>query len=441
MKQLFIAFAVLLPLTAGAADNRWSGFHSQETLRYWSTQTPPGIEENLRQVLLPKLDSAERRRIGEVTLKFPLEDGSHPMNFAADPGTATIYFPISSTRFFGDITLAYSWLQANGYSLDPVTDYLSMLKYQWPSSLRGKAYRPLEALGIPDNAREDARAYAIFQKAYASAVVFILGHELGHIHYRHAPYSAVTPAEAQRQETECDEFSLELMRRIGAAPIGITIYFSSLAHLQLVPGDRDYEAQKSRRTHPLSGARLSKVAAGIRRHADDMARTDPDIPKARATLLRVATEIETIGRLVDDPGVLGLLRQKGQTIGLDDLKPRRPGATLPVNSRAATGSAIAFDGVYSGAWLDAKGTDLTGRMTLTRAGNRVQGKFTFGIGNMEISDGDVEGDVLNFKWRWGTDYFGRGTLKANGDSLSGTWGYTAKSDGGGTWRFSREKAP
>jgi hypothetical protein len=97
----------------------------------------------------------------------------------------------------------------------------------------------------------------------------------------------------------------------------------------------------------------------------------------------------------------------------------------------------AFDGNYVGKWTDAKGTSLDFRMTLQREGSTVRGNYEFGMGTAEL-EGTVEGDQLDYAWRWGKDYFGRGKLRslANGE-LQGTWGYTRRFEGGGTLSATR----
>ncbi len=71
-------------------------------------------------------------------------------------------------------------------------------------------------------------------------------------------------------------------------------------------------------------------------------------------------------------------------------------------------------------------------MVLTREGQIVRGTYDFGLGTVEL-DGTVDGDHLNYAWRWGSEYFGRGRLvNGAGGELEGTWGYTQRSDGGGT---------
>ena len=71
-------------------------------------------------------------------------------------------------------------------------------------------------------------------------------------------------------------------------------------------------------------------------------------------------------------------------------------------------------------------------MTLQRQGTTVRGTYEFGMGTAEL-EGTIADDQLDYAWRWGTEYFGRGKMKslANG-GLQGTWGYTRRSEGGGT---------
>ena len=71
-------------------------------------------------------------------------------------------------------------------------------------------------------------------------------------------------------------------------------------------------------------------------------------------------------------------------------------------------------------------------MTLRREGQTVHGKYEFGIGSADL-EGTITGDQLDYAWRWGNDYFGRGRIKSAADGkLHGTWGYGQRYDGAGT---------
>jgi hypothetical protein len=435
--KLYARFSLLTALTFAPVvwAQEWSGFYARETLIYWHSQMPPGIEENLQQVIWPKLTPPEKPALAGVTLDFPLEDSHHPMNFYAldDGQVKTVTLPISSLRFFGDLALAYAWLNANGYSLDTVTDYLAMIKYQWPDGLVGTAYRPLEALRIPESARNDPAVMNAFQRTFASAVVFILAHELGHLYHQHA--TAVDPEDSQRQEEEADAFALEIMRRIGEAPVGMTFFFTLLAHLEPYAGDTDYAQRRAQATHPVTAARLRAIASGLTDQAESFSRTGT----ATAIITSIASDIEVIANNLDDAGVQNLFRKKGLTAKPEQLAPRKPGEHISTAQQEPHETGAAFSGIYTGQWIDAKGTALDVDMTLNRTGNQVTGSYSFGAGDVSLSAATLVGDQLHYNWTWGTEHFGKGVLNVDptGQRLSGTWGYTDSETGGGRWELHR----
>jgi hypothetical protein len=424
----------LLLLPAGVRAEGWAGFYGRQTLVYWQGQIPPGVEENFREVVWPKLTPEEKRRLGQVTLDFPLEDAQHPMNFyaVAGGGKKTITLPISSMRFLGDIAVADAWLKESGYSIDPVTDYLAMLKYQWPDGLAGRRYRPREALGIPDNATANARVERQFQRIFGTAIVFVLGHELGHLYHQHA--TNVSPERSRQQEEEADRFGMELMRRIGDAPVGMVPFFFILAHLEAYKSDPGYPARRATATHPVTTARLLAIAASIEANAADFSRTGT----SPATLKKIAGDVRAIAMDFDDPGVQEVIRQKGLSARPELLGPRKPGAAAAAVPPAAGRPTTPFSGSYKGKWLDAKGTDLDVEMSLTRQGNAVRGSYNFGVGHVLI-EGTVSNNTLFYNWKWGTEYFGKGVLKldVSGHELVGTWGYTQAESGAGAWKLHR----
>lgn len=440
MKPALIAVALLLaaiPWAARADD--WRGFYNESVLKYWEKEMPPGIRENMEEVIWPKLTAKEKQAAGAVTLKFPLELQDSLLNFYAvwGGGKSEITLPISSLRFYGDVALAYAWLNRNGYSLDSVTDYLGMIKYQWPEKLKGTAYGPLEALGIPANARDDAATMRVFQKAFEQAVVFILGHELGHLVYRHPHYDRITPSEAQHNEEEADAFGLEIMRRIGEPPLGMVLYFTVRAHLES-PEIRDGKVISGGSTHPLTSARVRALAAGIEKNAAAFSRTSLDVEKTAAGLIKVSAKLNEIADGLDDAGVQGLLKQKGLTAKPEMLKPRQDGA-ISATPQTVPERATPFNGAYAGEWIDAKNVNLPVEVTLIRKGDSVTGTYSFGSGNLAIKDGIIRGDRLHYNWTWGTDYYGKGVLTVGSDGqLSGTWGYTKSDQGGGSWKLRRK---
>ena len=60
------------------------------------------------------------------------------MNFYAHSASKLVFVPVSSLRFLQDILAAYAWLSSKRYDLQPVPDYLCMIKYRWPDQMRGE---------------------------------------------------------------------------------------------------------------------------------------------------------------------------------------------------------------------------------------------------------------------------------------------------------------
>ena len=90
------------------------------------------------------------------------------------------------------------------------------------------------------------------------------------------------------------------------------------------------------------------------------------------------------------------------------------------------------------------------KMVLTRNGEAVEGSYTlFAViggkrhthGSSIITlTGKVRQGALQYEWRWGNS-FGRRELRASadGEALSGTWGYKKAPDDAGKWQLRRAK--
>lgn len=421
--SLLLSMLLVLPSPAAA---HWAGFYPRAKLLETQSTMQAGIEANFREVIWPKLEPEEKQRLGRVTLAFPLEDAGSAVNFYASAGTGggTITLPISSLRLFADVALAYAWFTEMGYGQDKVANYLLVLRHRYPDGLAGQRHRPLEGLGIPANALANPRVNRLYQQIFGTAIVFIIGHELGHLHYRHR--IDVSPARAQANEVQADAFGLELMRRIHAAPLGMAVFFYMQAHLN--QPDSIQQARVSS-THPLDSARMRAVAAGIalNRGSFTVTGTPP------AVLNTSVAKIKEVADLLDDPGLQRLLRLRGQTLRYDQLAVRQTG-TAPAPARATQ----PFAGSYAGKWLNTRGTDLPVTMQLTRTGDKVKGSYSFGQGDISI-DGIVANGALYYDWRWGKDYSGKGIIRPSGANggLVGTWGNARAEQGGGTWLLRR----
>lgn len=442
--KISIGLVILSGMPAHGAD--WSEFYDEQTLRHWAAEMPPGVEENLREVIWPRLEPMEKRALSGVALRFPPADPRHPMYFEArsDGSRKTVVLPIGSLRFFGDIVLAYAWLSKNGYSIDPVTDYLAMLRYQWPDKLAGKRYLPLEALGIPKDVRANPDVMATFQGAFGTAVVFIIGHELGHLYYDHPDYAAVSAATARRNEEQADAFAMELMRKVGSAPLGMALFFTIFAHLEPPAGD---ENSRLKSTHPVTAERIHAIAEAIEKDIQDYAKTSASPAETIAKLHRTVTDLNLIASSLADKGVQALIRQKGLTARVETLGPRRPGERAVAAPGVPADSISPFAGVYVGKWIDQDGLALDVTMILKRQGEEVTGSYTAGDSNNKPGtagtvslEGLVEGDRLHYAWAWDTKNSGKGVLTTTPDKtgLSGTWGRGEAETGGGIWKLGRK---
>jgi len=434
------------PNAAPAQTGRWQGFYRDGPLDRTASQTTPDIRTILEQDIPRVLTMEERGRLAGVTIQFPREDGEHPANFYSLPSARRIVFPVSSLRFLRDMVAAYAWLSVKGFDLQPVTDYLCLIKYQWPGRLSGAAHTPLEALGPPANALDDPPVMGRFQQLFGTMIVFILGHELGHIYHQHGSYRDVSLETARRQEQEADAFALAIAQRLGEAPVGASLFFHIMAHLEPFAGDPDFRRDQANRTHPLSSQRIEAIAAHMERNAQRFAAR----PGGALRAALVAKELRTVAQILADEGTQQALRRIGLSATLDLLRPRRAGELprLPGEGQARGGL---FSGTFTGKWLDARGTDLDVRMVLVREGDAVTGTYTLftvdGAGRRHthgssalVMTGTVREGTLEYEWRWGTDHFGRGRLRAQdaGRVLTGTWGYTRAPEGAGTWQLLRE---
>jgi len=424
------AILALLLLVAGSAARAqcppaydWSGFYPPAILDRAARLTAPDLQSNFEQYMLPRLTDQQRRALAGVSLDFSRREyPEHPLNFYAARG-GKIVLPLSSIRLVTDLTLALAWLNRHRLPEKKVFDYAAMLAYRGPAP-DGVRALPLAALGIPENAASEANVGDLFQKVLVDTMVFIMAHEMGHLFHNHQPN--VGAAQSRLQESEADAFAVELMGRMGVPPIGISYYFTVATPFEC----------PARSTHPLTGERVNRLAATLRGNAALFVRDKPSPQHERQLIEGIARELEVLARLLDDPDIRESTRLIGQSSKVADFSGASASVAVPGVPTPGTVHQ-AFDGNYVGKWTDAKGTSLDFRMTLQREGSTVRGNYEFGMGTAEL-EGTVEADQLDYAWRWGKDYFGRGKLRslANGE-LQGTWGYTRRFEGGGTLSATR----
>jgi hypothetical protein len=405
--------ALLLLLTASAARAQcppgydWSGFYPPAILDRTARLTAPDLQSNFDQFMLPRLTEQQRRVLTGVSLDFgQREYSAHPLNFYAARG-GRIVLPLSSVRMVTDLSLALAWMNRHRLPERKVFDYAAMLAYRGPAP-DGVRALPLATLGVPENAASEAEVGDLFQKVLVDTMVFIVAHEMGHLFHNHQ--ANVDAAQSRLQESEADAFAVELMGRMGMPPVGISFYFTVVTPFEC----------PARSTHPLTGERITRLAATLRDNAALFARDKPSPQHERQLIESIGRELEGLARLLDDPDIRESTRLIGQSSKVADFSGASASAAVP--GAPAPGTVHqAFDGFYVGQWADAKAA-LDFRMTLRRQGEIVRGNYDFGMGTAEL-EGTVAGDQLDFAWRWGKDYFGRGRMRslANGQ-IQGTWG-------------------
>ena len=403
-----LSFVLVLLLTAPVGAVNMSDLYDQQALAYWGARYRVSTQKILDQVIRPALLVDEKNAIGDFRMEFPTypppQMMATPFAFYSDPRGPTVVFPIISLRFLDDLCTAYAWLQIHGYSLETISDYTAMLKYQrFPS---GATPKPLPTLGIPTTALDEPEVAELALGHFVTARAFILGHELGHLRYHHTGSSIPN-------ERQADAFAAQVMERTPLPMLGALVFFMADAHMA------DYPAPPNA-THPMSAERLHALAA-------------------RVSDRKIAAGIEMIAKSLEDPDVVATIAAVGRAATPTTLGPRRPGA-LPTLSRPQTADSSAFNGSFVGQFTQNSDPGNPGQIAavLQRNGSAVWGQYTIGLGIGAIQHGTVNGDALFFEWEYAGNY-GRGVLHATdgGSEFTGTWGYRESADNAGTWTARR----
>jgi Zn-dependent protease with chaperone function len=445
MNALRLAAVLILGVcvaAAGAAHGRdYGSMYDDALLASRQKDYRDVVMWNLQNVFLAKLTVDERRRLQSLSVDFPLRGPERGLHEYFSERSGRVVMPVMSIRFLADLALAYAWLDANGYTMETVTDYISMLKYQDAARFGGRYPDPVGALGIPPQAGDNPRVATIFEQILNHSVSFILLHEMGHVLFQHPGYGpGVTRARARENEDQADRFALEVLRRAGQPVSGLLFFFLSAAHAvdhrADFSSDAEYQGHLGQQTHPLTSDRMARLAQYLREHATDYGRLQNNPARAAAAIRWTADAIDKEVRpVLADPDQQRLMGMRGRNMTLAGLAPRKPGEPMAVTS-PPSGPARAFHGVFDGELHDGT-AGLPSRVALVRQGDRVTGQYSFGTGQGEIS-GVVENDTLIYSWRTATDR-GRGVLRSirNGSGVEGTWGYGERDAGGGRWTGSR----
>ncbi len=314
-RLLLCVVLFLIVLTTSWAQDL-SGLYDGSTLKYWRRKYKPNIRWNFENVVWTALSPQEQLILQEVSLAFPLVGlYGDPFSYSANVDRSIINMPVLSIKFLDDLSIAQVWLEENGYGYERVADYIAMLKYKERYEFLGGDYPPpLIAFGIPTDALKYGTVDETSQKILKSAVIWIMTHEIGHIHYGHPSYGAVSAAQARRNEAEADRFATEIMRRIGVVPAGLGMFFTAVVIWSHNRGDYATDAEWDEylrtTTHPVTSNRLANLADLIELWEEDFVRKEPNRIAALVATRAVVKELRGLAYILSDPRVQMIFRAR-----------------------------------------------------------------------------------------------------------------------------------
>jgi hypothetical protein len=326
MRGVAVAFALMVSSSAAlVADRNLSAMYDSATIAAAQPRLRSRVTEIFEKAFRPNLLPEEQRALSNLTLQTPVT-GDPVLGYYSDSRNRVMTLPATSLLFFEDLCEAYAWLYVKGYRLETVDEYVTMLKYKDPQAFGGRYPPPLKALGIPNDALDDPTVNGLSLRLRNTGYAFILGHELGHIRFQHKGYSDVSVDVAQANERRADQFSLELMRRVGDIPMGAMLFFQTGIYHFENRADFDSEAEwqdflAKRATHPLTADRLRRLSAQIDLHAQDFAR-GPHKAAAMETVHFIGRRFAEFATFLNDPLLQRVMRARAEESQPSSLLPR-----------------------------------------------------------------------------------------------------------------------
>jgi Peptidase U49 len=332
---LLLAVSLLLSTSArGFIDTDSPPLYSDVVLISQKARFDGRVHE-LYKILTTVLSVGEQRALARVAVDLPLRAPSgNPLDFFAY-GTGDgprIAMPVQSLLFVEDLCTAYAWLQQNGYSLETVDEYLTMLKYREAAAFPDGRYPPpLVVLGIPADAASDPAVNNLALRLRNSAYAFILAHELGHIVLNHRGYSGITMEQARANEAAADQFALDALQRTATIPMGAVLFFQAQAYAMPNLGQfraagkssQEWEnAVRKNMTHPLTADRITAIAVNL-----DVAAASWPRPTEQPILRSIAIKLAQIAEILEDVDLQQCIAIAAARADPQALQPRRPGGT------------------------------------------------------------------------------------------------------------------
>lgn len=317
-----IAAALILTPLLLAAPLTWSAMYSTGEIAADRTRLANRITELRGLLTSPQFLPETLEGVADIPLLTPdVAPNGDPMGFLAYEGK--VYMPIAGLKFIEDLTMAYAWRYRRGQTLEPLDEYLAMLRWKpeekWPA---GVFLNPLEAFGLPVGAWERDKELAELGTSLRNeAWAFVLAHELAHVVYRH-PGNNAPSGISQANEAQADAFAMELMERSDTTPMGAFLYFQATVAFYASRADFESDAeyalwQREKASHPVNSQRLLAMSRQLQlwsRRVTNKARKE--------TLFFMGDRLEQFAQQLADPAMQQLIARRAVFDDPRDLKER-----------------------------------------------------------------------------------------------------------------------
>jgi hypothetical protein len=322
MMKTLLTVLLLVAVRAFAASGV-NDMYPDAELRRSQARYERRVVEMFSFALWEVMNAAEKQALAGVRLELPLK-GDGPLDAFAHRKNSIpiVVLPALSLKFIEDLSIAYAWRHVNRHSLEPIDEYLAMLKYRRPEEFPGaRVPDPLNALGIPPRIWErDKRVDELSLRFRNTAWAFILAHELGHLRLQHPGNRQVQPQVSQRNEIEADAFAVDLLSRSDTIPMGMILWFqASVGYMKNradFPTEAEYrEWMKNEATHPVNPERLQGLSV-VLNHAADVSLS----PNHAEVLRFIAGKVIGIGDILAEPDMQRLVARCAVLGRPEDLK-------------------------------------------------------------------------------------------------------------------------
>ena len=321
-----LAMVALAAVRGQAADR---SMYNREMLDYWSDGYIRSTAWILQREVMRAISDEEKSHLPAINLAFPIGD-LDAFSSVNNDKTTTINLPVSSLKFFDDLSVAFAWYSTNNYSLEPIFIYLNAIGIV--SRHDDPRFAPFSALKVSADAMDDPRVVALSKEVFRSTVSWILSYHVGHAYLQHGrgPYS---PEVSRKNAIAADQFAFEIARRLRLIPYGIILYYQVVAAFTPKPSDFDspesYQAWLAVNILPPPEDRLLALSEALHQHARDFAIGTSDAVNVEKAVLHIADLVVQIAKLTNQhtsmaqPPAAPSANQSQQELELDKLRRER----------------------------------------------------------------------------------------------------------------------